>query len=112
MTENPYEAPVAEDVPAIAEDIVEKVKLDFPAEAVADVLKELAKASQCQRVRRCIVFAARGHAWYFRCLCQLDYRDAISAAEYSRYSDRLYDLSKPIDQAKIDDPRGGYSETH
>ena len=88
-------------------DIVECVRADFPPEAVINVLSQLEAASSSPRLQRCIVFAARGHPWYFEYLCRLakiDYRDVIMAAEYDRLNARLYDFSRPIPQARIDDP--------
>jgi len=91
----------------IEPDIVENVRADFPVEAVADVLSRLEAASSVPRIQRCIVFAARGHPWYFDYLCRLakiDYRDVIMAAEYDRLNARLYDFNRPIPHARIDDP--------
>ncbi len=85
-------------------DIVERVKADFPVADVPSVLARLESASSSQRVLRCIVFAARGHPWYFDFLCRLantDYRDVIMAAEYERLGERLYDFTKPIPEARI-----------
>ena len=65
MPENPYKSPEVEDASAIERDIVERVTIDFPPEVVSEVLEKLAVASNCPRVQRCIVFAARGHSWYF-----------------------------------------------
>lgn len=66
-------------------DIVARVREDFsPAEA-PDILAQLAAVSSVPRIQRCILFAARGHPWYFACLCRLarsDFRDVIMAAEY------------------------------
>lgn len=88
-------------------DIVSQVRSDFPPDEVSARLDQLAAASMCQRVLRCIVFAARGHPWYFDSLCKLariDYRDVIVAAEYERLGARLYDFSKPFDRARIEAP--------
>jgi hypothetical protein len=90
---------------AIASDIIEQVRVDFLAEDVPRVLERLEALSEGDRILRCIVFAARGHPWYFDFLCRLskvDYRDVILAAEYERLGDRLYDFSKPIPEARID----------
>jgi hypothetical protein len=98
----------------IAPDIVDRIRTDFPASDVAARLSQLAEASGSDRIQRCIVFAARGHPWYFDYLCRLanvDYRDVIMAAEYDRLNARLYDFTKPILQARIDDPYGGYQST-
>jgi len=46
-------------------DILEQVKADFPAADIPSVLTRLESASRSERVLRCIVFAARGHPWYF-----------------------------------------------
>ena|SRR5688500_14553138 len=89
----------------IEADIVKQVQSDFPPEAVPTVLAQLETASSTPRIQRCIVFAARGHPWYFDFLCRLskiDYRDVIMAAEYERLGDRLYDFTKPIPEARID----------
>jgi hypothetical protein len=95
----------------IAPDIVDRLRRDFPA-AVADArLAQLAQASGSPRIQRCIVFASRGHPWYFDYLCKLakvDYRDVIMAAEYDRLNARLYDFNNPIAEARIDDPYAGY----
>ena len=88
----------------IAPDIVERVKADFPATDVPSVLARLESASGNERVLRCIVFAARGHPWYFDFLCRMakvDYRDVIMAAEYERLGEQLYDFNKPIPEARL-----------
>jgi hypothetical protein len=85
-------------------DILEQVKSDFPASDIPSVITRLESASSNERVRRCIVFAARGHPWYFDFLCRLakiDSRDVILAAEYERLGDRLYDFTKSIPEARI-----------
>ena len=85
-------------------DIFEQVKADFPAADIPSVLTRLESASRSERVLRCIVFAARGHPWYFDFLCRLakiDARDVIMAAEYERLGDRLYDFTKPIPEARL-----------
>jgi hypothetical protein len=92
---------------SIAPDIIEQVQADFPPEAVANVLAQLESASSTARIQRCIVFAARGHPWYFAYLCrhtQTDYRDVIIAAEYVLSDVRLYDFTRPFHSARIDDP--------
>jgi hypothetical protein len=92
---------------SIEADIVERVQADFPAESVASVLAELEAASSTPRIQRCIVFAARGHPWYFAYLCRhtkTDYRDVIMAAEYVLSDLRLYDFTRPFHSARIDDP--------
>ena len=93
-------------------DILARVPHDFPPGDVTGRLAQLAEASTCQRILRCIVFAARGHPWYFDYLCKLamiDYRDVIMAAEYEREGARLYDFNKPLDQAQISNPYAGFS---
>ena len=92
---------------SIETDIVEQVQADFPAEAVPNVLAQLEAASTTPRIQRCIIFAARGHPWYFAYLCRhtkTDYRDVIHAAEYVLSDVRLYDFARPIHIARIDDP--------
>jgi hypothetical protein len=92
----------------IANDILEQMQRDFPDEELAGRLAQLAEATKLERLQRCIVFASRGHPWYFEYLCRLakvDYRDVIMAAEYERDA-KLYDFSKPIGEARIDDPYG------
>jgi hypothetical protein len=89
----------------IEADIVKQVQADFPPEAVSAILAQLEAASSTPRIQRCIVFAARGHPWYFDFLCRLskiDSRDVIMAAEYERLGDRLYDFTKPIPEARLD----------
>jgi hypothetical protein len=91
----------------IEPDIVEKVRTDFPPEPVADILNRLENASKSSRIQRCIVFAARGHPWYFAYLCRhtkTDDRDVIKAAEYVLSDVRLYDFTRPFHSARIDDP--------
>ena len=92
---------------SIEADIVERVHEDFPPEAVSSVLAQLEAASSTPRIQRCIVFAARGHPWYFAYLCRhtkTDYRDVIMAAEYVLSDLRLYDFTRPFHSARIDDP--------
>ena len=92
---------------SIEPDILERVQTDFPAEAVPSVLAQLEAASPTPRIQRCIVFAARGHPWYFAYLCRhtkTDYRDVIMAAEYVLSDLRLYDFTRPFHSARIDDP--------
>lgn len=92
---------------SIEPDIVDQLRQDFAAVDVAARLSQLAQASASPRIQRCIVFASRGHPWYFDYLCKLvdiDSRDVIMAAEYDRLDARLYDFSKPIPDARIDDP--------
>lgn len=92
---------------SIEAEIVERVRADFPNEALSDVLSRLEAASDTPRIQRCIVFAARGHPWYFNYLCRLaktDYRDVIMAAEYDRLDIRLYDFTRPFSQARIEEP--------
>ena len=92
---------------SIEADIVERVQADFPSETVATVLAQLEAASSSPRLQRCIVFAARGHPWYFAYLCRhtkTDYRDVIKAAEYVLFDVRLYDFTRPFHIARIDDP--------
>ncbi|MFO1438383.1 MAG: hypothetical protein U1F81_08675 [Verrucomicrobiaceae bacterium] len=91
----------------IAPDIVAQANTDFPPEKVGELLKQLLAASGSERIQRCIVFAARGHPWRFQFLCKLakeDFRDGIMNAEYDRHDTRLYDFTKPIFEAQIEDP--------
>jgi hypothetical protein len=88
----------------MAADILEQIKADFPAADLPSILARLEASSENERVLRCIVFAARGHPWYFDFLCRLakiDYRDVIMAAEYERLGDHLYDFTKPIPGARL-----------
>jgi hypothetical protein len=90
---------------SIESEISDQVCKDFPAEEVPRMLERLESLSEDARTLRCIVFAARGHPWYFDFLCRLakvDYPDVISAAEYERLRERLYDFNKPIPEARID----------
>jgi hypothetical protein len=92
---------------SIQVDIIEQVQKDFCPEAVAGVLSQLEAASSTPRIQRCIVFAARGHPWYFSYLCKqakTDYRDVIVAAEYILSDVRLYDFARPFESARINDP--------
>lgn len=94
-------------------DIVEYVRENFPPEVVAAALARLASVSVVPRIQRCIVFASRGHPWYFDFLCKTHKLDAhgqtaIMRAEYMDSQTRLYDFSRPIDQARIDDPFAGH----
>ncbi len=92
---------------SIDPDIIDRVRLDFPPEQAPEVIQRLDALGGSQRVLRCIVFAARGHQWYFDFLCRLaacDYRDVILAAEYTRFGDRLYDFSQPLPQSMIAQP--------
>jgi hypothetical protein len=96
---------------SIESDIVEYIRQTFPCEAVEYTLARLASASAVPRIQRCIAFASRGHTWYFDYLCnlaQVDYRDVICAAEYSRLDIRLYDFNRPIPLAQWSEP----DETH
>lgn len=95
----------------ITPDILERVHADFPSDEVEARLAQLAAASPSLRILRCIVFAARGHPWYFDYLCKLakvDDRDVIMAAEYERLGTRLYDFTKPFAWARIDHPYGPF----
>ena len=86
-------------------DIVQQVDSDFPLESVPAVLRQLELAASTPRLQRCIVFAARGHRWYFDFLCRLakgDSRDVIMAAEYERLGERLYDFTRPIPEARLE----------
>jgi hypothetical protein len=88
-------------------DIVEQLQRDFPVSEIEARLSQLAQASNSLRIQRCIVFASRGHPWYFDYLCKLakfDFRDVVMAAEYDRLNVRLYDFNRPIPEARIDDP--------
>jgi hypothetical protein len=85
-------------------DIIEQIRRDFSSEEVAHVLDRLESATTSPRILRCIVFAARGHPWYFDFLCRqakTDYRDVIKAAEYEPLGERLYDFNQPIPEARI-----------
>jgi len=87
-------------------DVLAQLQTDFPASEVEQRVRQLEKLICGERVQRCIVFAARGHGWYFDQLCRLsrgDYRDAIMAAEYGG-GVRLYDFNQPIPSAKFVDP--------
>lgn len=89
---------------AIACDILAQLQHDFPAADAAGLIERLEFASSSERVQRCIVWAARGHPWYFEFLCQLariDYRDVILVAEYERFGEHLYDFSQPIPAALL-----------
>jgi len=92
-------------------DIVEYVRQNFPSDAVPAALGRLASVSAFPRIQRCIAFASRGHPWYFDFLCKIHKLDAhgqtvIMRAEYMDSQTRLYDFSRPIDQARIDAPFG------
>ena len=94
-------------VVSIEPDFLERVRADFPPEVVSDALSRLEAASSTPRIQRCIVFAARGHPWYFAYLCRhtkTDYRDIIIAAEYVLSNVRLYDFTRPFQSARSDDP--------
>jgi hypothetical protein len=91
----------------VAQDIRHQLQADFPLEQFQARLDQLVAATSNERVQRCIVWAARGHPWYFDYLCRLtkvDFRDIILAAEYDRLNAQLYDFRKPIGSARIDDP--------
>ena len=91
----------------IEPDIIAQVQADFSPEAVPGVLAQLESVSATPCIQRCIVFAARGHPWYFAYLCRhtkTDYRDVIMAAEYVLSDIRLYDFTRPFHSARIDDP--------
>ena len=93
-------------------DIIEYVQRNFPSDAIRSTLARLASISIFPRIQRCIAFASRGHPWYFEYLCKMHKIDAhgqtaIMKAEYMDFQTRLYDFSRPIDQARIDDPFGG-----
>ncbi|MEZ6038532.1 MAG: hypothetical protein R3F29_13710 [Planctomycetota bacterium] len=94
----------------LPQDILDAVRHDFgPGDADA-VLSLVAGATESTRVQRCIVFAARGHRDHLENLCrlaQIDYRDVIMAAEYSRLDQRLYDFNRPIPEAALPLPRTG-----
>lgn len=92
---------------AISIDIIEQLRQDFPASEFDTRLAQLVHASESPRIQRCIVFASRGHPWYFDYLCKLsaiDFRDVIMAAEYDRMDAHLYDFNKPIPVARRNDP--------
>ena len=91
----------------IEADIVAQIQADFPPEDLPTILAQLESASSTPRIQRCIVFAARGHSWYFDYLCRhtkTDFRDVIMAAEYVLGDVRLYDFTRPFPNARIDDP--------
>jgi hypothetical protein len=91
----------------VEQDIIEQLRADFPAAEVESRLQQLAQASEVARIQRCIVFASRGHPWYFdylRELTKVDFRDVIMAGEYDRLGARLYDFNRRISEARIDDP--------
>lgn len=91
-------------------DVVACVRADFPVSEVDMVLARLAAATRQPRLQRCIVFAARGHRRHFDYLCRLvgvDERDVIFGAEYADPQIRLYDFSRPIPSARIDDRWAG-----
>ena len=95
-------------------DIAQCIHRDFPADAVPSVISSLLAASSSPRIQRCIIFAARGHRWYFDYLCKLakiDSRDVIMAAEYLDSQTHLYDFNKPLDQARIEDPFAGFARS-
>ena len=88
-------------------DIEERVRLEFPPEAVTDTLRKLVDASATPRIQRCIIFAARGNPWYFDYLCKIakrDYRDVIKAAEYGLFDIYLYDFNRPFSKARNGQP--------
>jgi hypothetical protein len=90
-------------------DIIRQLRADFGEDQFARKIAQLVEASGVPRIQRCIVFAARGHTWYFDYLCKLakiDLRDVISAAEYDRLGAHLYDFNRPIENAMIADPYG------
>jgi len=96
---------------ALAADIVDQLRHDFPPQEFEARLSQLTQASDSPRIQRCIVFASRGHPGHFDYLCKLanvDFRDVIMAAEYDRLNARLYDFNKPIPEARIEDPYAGY----
>ena len=91
----------------IAPDIFRQLEADFPAAELESRLSQLMEATESERVQRCIVWAARGHPWYFDFLCRMtkvDYRDVIMAAEYDRLGAHLYNFNKPFAEARIDEP--------
>ncbi len=93
----------------IPQDILDQLRIDFGIEAVPGLIEKLVAATGNARVQRCIVFKARGHRWFFDYLCRmtkLDFRDVIMTAEYGNGDPqlRLYDFSKPIPLAKIENP--------
>ena len=92
-------------------DIVAYVRQNFPSDAVPAALARLAAVSAFPRIQRCIAFASRGHPWYFDFLCKTHKLDAhgqtaIMKAEYMDSQTQLYDFSRPIDQARIENPFG------
>jgi hypothetical protein len=90
-------------------DIIARLQADFLPDEADARLTQLSEASESQRVLRCIVFAAQGRVGHFDYLCKLakiDWRDVIMAAEYDRENTRLYDFTRPIDRARINDPFG------
>jgi hypothetical protein len=95
-------------------DIFDYVRQNFPVDAVPAALARLASVSTFPRIQRCIAFASRGHPWFFQFLCKTHKRDAhgqtaIMRAEYFDSQTRLYDFSRPIPDARIDDPFAGFT---
>gem|GEM_PF-5974326 len=73
----------------LTSDILAQLATDFPPSELQARCQQLATAFGDDRTRRCLVWAARGHGWYFDFLCRLDYRDVISAAEMAPLGGRL-----------------------
>jgi hypothetical protein len=91
----------------VEQDILDQLTADFPPDEVQIRLQQLVQASSVSRIQRCIVFASRGHPWYFDHLCRLievDFRDVIMAAGYDHFDAGLYDFNRPTPRARIDDP--------
>jgi hypothetical protein len=91
----------------LAPDIFAQLQKDFPADQVAARVQQVLETTSNERLQRCIVFAGRGHPWYFDYLCRMyktDYRDVILIAEYDRLGARLYNFGLPIPEARIDEP--------
>jgi hypothetical protein len=88
-------------------DVVDYVRRTFPTLMVDYALAQLPEHTTSPRLQRCIVFASQGHRWHFDYLCRLvnlDFRDVIMAAEYTRTDDRLYDFNMPIPEATLEHP--------
>lgn len=90
---------------AISEDVMRQIEHDFTPSEIASVISRLESVETSDRVIRCIVFASRGHPWYFEFLCkeaENDSRNVIMAAEYERLGTRLYEFNHPIPEVRMD----------
>lgn len=91
----------------VAEDIIKKVRLDFPrldeAQLVLALLHEFAEQNPAlsgDRLLRCIVYVANGDLDLFAKAIELavvDYRDLVVWAEYDENRFQIRDLSKPFE---------------